>query len=144
MEVSHTDDILESPAAQRLGHFVGARRQAWQVGAPGFEEFERELHEHVLAVEREILAAELARYDVAAEQIEVGGVVYHAVWVDTETYLTAAGEVQVERHLYRPAGHNAKSLCPLEMRVGTLAPALQVQVSWAATGRRALPGRAPL
>src|SRR3990172_2976660 len=71
-----------------------------------------------MKLERELLAAELARYDVDAEQIEVEGVRYHPVWVDTETYLTAAGEVQVERHLYRPAGHNAKSICPLELRVG--------------------------
>ncbi len=120
MEVSHTDDILESRAAQRLRQFVLERRQAWQVGTPAFESFERELHEHILAVEREILAAELTRYDVAAEQIEVGGVVYHPVWADTETYLTTAGEVQVERHLYRPSGHNAKSLCPLEWRVGIM------------------------
>jgi hypothetical protein len=55
---------------------------------------------------------------VAAEQIEVAGVTYHPVWEDTETYLTPAGEVTVNRHLYRPAGHTAKSICPLEVRVG--------------------------
>jgi hypothetical protein len=121
MEVSHTDDILESPAAQRLRQFVRERRQAWQADTPGFEQFERELHEQVLAVEREVLAIELARYDVAAEQIEVGGVIYHPVWMDTAAYLTTAGEVQVERHLYRPAGHNSKSICPLELRVGIIA-----------------------
>lgn len=71
-----------------------------------------------MALERELLAAELTRYDVKAEQIEVAGVRYHPVWEDTETYLTAAGEVRVKRHLYRPAGHNAKSICPLELRVG--------------------------
>src|SRR3972149_6463394 len=118
MEVSHTDGRLESPALRRLGQFVRAHQQAWQGGAPNFEQFERELHEQVMALEREFLAAELARYDVGAEQIEVGGIAYHPVWVDTETYLTAAGEVRVERHLYRPAGHNTKSICPLELRVG--------------------------
>lgn len=118
MEVCHTTDILESPAIQRLRQFVQKRRQAWQSGTPDFEQFERELHEQTMALERELLAAELSRYDVDAEQIEVAGVVYHPVWQDTESYLTAAGEVQVERHLYRPAGHNAKSLCPLELRVG--------------------------
>jgi hypothetical protein len=118
MEVSHKDDRLESPALRRLGQFVRAHQQAWQGGTPNFEQFERELHEQVMALECELLTAELARYDVDAEQIEVGGIAYHPVWVDTETYLTAAGEVGVERHLYRPAGHNAKSICPLELRVG--------------------------
>jgi hypothetical protein len=118
MEVSHTWSVWESPALQRLGHFVRERQQAWQTGTPNFEQFEHELHEQVLALERELLAAELARYDVDAPQIEVAGVRYHPVWEETETYLTTAGEVRVNRHLYRPAGHNAKSLCPLELRVG--------------------------
>ena len=118
MEVCHTLDILESPAARQLRHFVRERESAWQDGTPDFDQFERELHEHVTALERELIATELARYDVSAEQIEVAGVVYHPVLTASETYLSAAGPVQVERHLYRPAGRNAKSICPLELRVG--------------------------
>jgi hypothetical protein len=118
MAVSHTYGFGESPALCRLGQFVRERQRAWQSGAPSFEQFEHDVHEYVMALEREVLAAELARYDVAAEQIEVAGVGYQPVWADTETYLTAAGEVQVHRHLYRPAGHNTKSICPLELRVG--------------------------
>ena len=120
MEVSHTSRFWESPAVQQLGQFVRERQRAWHAArsTPSFEQFEQELHPHVMALERDLLAAELARYDVDAPQIEVAGVSYHPVWEDTETYLTAAGEVQVARHLYRPAGHNAKSLCPLELRVG--------------------------
>ena len=118
MKVSHTYELLESPAMQRLGQFVREHERLWQNTTPGFEQFERDLHKQMVELEQELLAAELARYDVDAEQIEVEGVRYHPVWVDTETYLTAAGEVQVERHLYRPAGHNAKSICPLELRVG--------------------------
>jgi len=121
MTVSHTYDLLESPAAQRLGHFVRAQAGVWQSTTPSFEEFEHDLHQHLVELEQELLAAELARYDVDTPQIEVAGVRYHPVWVDTETYLTAAGEVQVERHLYRPAGRNAKSICPLELRVGIVA-----------------------
>lgn len=120
MEVSPTWSIWESPALQELGQFVRQRQGAWQSGTPSFEQFEQELHQQVMTLERELLARELARYDVAAEQIEVAGVTYHPVWEDTETYLTAAGEVEVERHLYRPAGHNAKSICPLELRVGIM------------------------
>lgn len=118
MEVSHTDDRLESPALRRLGQFVRAHQQARRDRTPNFEQFECELHEQVMALERELVTAELTRYDVDTEQIEVGGIAYHPVWADTETYLTAAGEVCVERHLYRPAGHNANSICPLELRVG--------------------------
>ena len=118
MEVSLTWGVWESPALERLGQFVHERQRAWQSGTPSFEQFEQALHEQVMALERELLARELARYDVEAEQLEVAGVTYHPVWEDTETYLTPAGEVTVKRHLYRPAGHNAKSICPLELRVG--------------------------
>ena len=129
MEVCHTTDVLESPTLQRLRQFVRERSQAWRSGTPDFEQFERELHEQIMALERELLAADLSRYDVAAEQIEVAGVVYHPVWQDTETYLTAAGEVQVERHLYRPAGAQRPEYLPLGIarghRGGLLAPRAQ-------------------
>jgi hypothetical protein len=118
MSVSHTYGYGESPALRRLGQFVRERQAAWQSGTPSFEQFEREVHEQVMVLERELLATELTHYDVEVEQLEMAGVTYHPVWADTETYLTAAGEVSVHRHLYRPAGHNAKSICPLEFCVG--------------------------
>jgi len=121
MEVCHTPDIFESPAAQRLRQFIRERVQAWQSGTPEFEAFERELHEQMMVFERELVAEELARYDVAAEQIEVSGVRYQPVLTTPETYLSAAGPVRVVRHLYRPAGRNARSICPLELRVGMVA-----------------------
>lgn len=121
MEVCHSRDIFESAAMEALRQFIQKRGQAWQTGTPAFEQFERDLHAQVMAVERELLAADLARYDVSAEQIEVGGVRYQCLQADSETYLSAAGSVQVERHLYRPAGRNSRSICPLELRVGIVA-----------------------
>src|SRR3990172_9593496 len=120
MEVCHRDWISQSPAVQRLGQFISARRQAWAMGTPEFERFERELHEHVLAIERECLGAELARYDVTAEEIEVAGVVYRPTLTSPETYLSAAGPVTVTRQLYRPSGRSSKSVCPLELRAGII------------------------
>jgi hypothetical protein len=120
MAMEHSADPLQSPAGQRLRDFLRARRQAWQQGTPEFEQFECALHEHIMNLERECIAEELARYDVTAERIEVGGVSYQPVLRAAETYLSAAGPVRVERHLYRPAGRNAKSLCPLEGRVGII------------------------
>jgi hypothetical protein len=120
MEVKQSDDSLQSPAGQRLRDFLRARRQAWQQGVPDFERFERELHEQLMNLEREYLAEDLARYDVGAEQIEVGGMSYQPVLQAAETYLSTAGPVRVDRHLYRPAGRNAKSICPLELRAGII------------------------
>jgi hypothetical protein len=118
MKLKHTADPLQSPASQHLREFLRARRQAWQQGVPDFEQFEHELHEQLMNLERECLAEELARYDVTADPLEVGGRSYQPVLQAAETYLSAAGPIRVERHLYRPAGRNAQSICPLELRVG--------------------------
>lgn len=120
MTMEHTAIAEPSPAGQRLRNFLATRQRAWQEGVPEFEHFERELHEHMKHVEQEYVAEELARYDVSAERLEVKGTIYHPVGRACETYLSAAGPVRVERHLYRPAGRNAKSLCPLEVRVGII------------------------
>ena len=77
MAIEHSEEGRQSPASQRLREFLRARQQAWQEGIPEFEQFERELHEQVMALEREWVAEELARYDVQAERIEVGGESYH-------------------------------------------------------------------
>jgi hypothetical protein len=120
MAMEHREEVLQSPASQRLREFLRTRRQAWQAGVPDFEQFERELHEQIMNVERECVAEELARYDVTAERIEVGGVSYQPVLQAAKTYLSSAGPVRVERHLYRPAGRNTKSICPLELRAGLI------------------------
>jgi hypothetical protein len=99
MAMEHTVNSEPSPAGQRLQNFLVARRYAWQQGVPEFEQFERELHEHVRNLEQEYVAEELARYDVRAERIEVKGVTYHPVGQAPETYLSAAGPIRVERHL---------------------------------------------
>lgn len=118
MEECHSDDVLQNPAADRLRQFIRERRQKQDQGLPDFETFERELHEQIMALEREFIAEELKRYDVDAEQVEVGGVVYHRAVTCSETYLCAAGPVSIERHLYRPAGRSTRSICPLELRAG--------------------------
>jgi hypothetical protein len=120
MAMEHREEGLQSPASQRLRDFLRTRQQAWQQGVPEFEQFERELHEQIMTLERECVAEELARYDVTVERIEVGGVSYQPVLQAAETYLSAAGPVRVERHLYRPAGGQAKSICPLELRAGIM------------------------
>src|SRR5258708_33733052 len=91
MTLEHSAEILQSPASQRLREFLQGRRQAWQHGTPEFEQFERELHEHVMNLERECLAEELSRYDVTAERIEGAGMRYQPVLRPAETYRVAEG-----------------------------------------------------
>lgn len=120
MEFCHTNPILRSAAIEQLCQFVLEWRKQWETNTPDFEHFEHELHEKMMAIEREILTEELARYDVEAEQIEVGGITHRQTLISSETYLSAAGAITVERHLYRPAGRGSRSICPLELRAGIM------------------------
>ena len=120
MIFSHDNSVLTSTAIQEVGQFILKQREQWAMGPPDFERFEHELHEHIMAVERELLAEELARYDVTAEQIEVDGVTYRQTLTSSKTYLTSAGEVSITRKLYRPSGRGSKSICPLELRTGII------------------------
>jgi len=109
---------LKSSALRRLSRFLCKHRQVWAHHKPDLETFERELHAHLLAFEGELMAEELARYDVVAEHITVNGVVYRQAMEETERYMTSAGEVVVKRHLYRPAGRGTRHICPLELQAG--------------------------
>lgn len=120
MEFCHTNPILRSSAIEQLCQFVQEWQKQWETGMPDFERFEHELHEKMIAVESEMLTEELVRYDIDAEQIEVGGVRHRQTLISSETYLSAAGPITVERHLYRPAGRGSRSICPLELRAGIM------------------------
>jgi hypothetical protein len=120
MEFCHTNPILRSSAIEQLCQFVQEWQKQWETSTPDFERFEHELHEKIMTVECEMLTEEMARYDVDAEQIEVGGVIHRPTLTSSETYLSAAGPISVERHLYRPAGRGSRSICPLELRAGIM------------------------
>lgn len=120
MELCHKNSTLQSPAFEKLGQFVLDWRRRWETSTPDFERFEHELHEQIMALECELLTEELAHYDVEAELIEVGGITYRQALTSSETYLSAAGSLTLERHLYRPAGRGSRSICPLELRAGII------------------------
>lgn len=127
MELCHTEIILHSPAVQRLAEFIQKRREKWAEQEADLSKvddigsFEQELHTLVMALEREIVSEELGQYDLSAKEIEVDGKVYVRSVSLPESYLTAAGRVNVERHLYYPADHKGKGICPLELRSGIIA-----------------------
>lgn len=121
MEAYRENAILQSSAWQGLTNFMRTHDQSWAQGVPDFEQFEHALHAHMQAVERAVLTQELARYDIDAPQVVVQDVVYGQPLASRETYLTTAGPVSVERHLYRPAGRGSRHVCPLELRAGIVA-----------------------
>ena len=119
MRVSHeqTAPVTPEKAFDRLQAFLAERRSSKEP-CGDMECLERELHEYVVAVEREGLAEELARLDVDLPAVTIEGEVYRQVVRCEETYTSAAGSVRVMRSLYRRLGEGERTLCPLELRAG--------------------------
>ena len=61
MEAYQESHLLNSPALRQLVGFLQQHRQQWIKELPNLEEFERELHGHLLTVEREWVAEELTQ-----------------------------------------------------------------------------------
>jgi hypothetical protein len=120
MKLSHTGLELHSAAAERLNAYIMQRRERFGEETHNFERFEEKLHGLLMDLEGELVAEELSRYDLSAEEIEVAGKVFQVGRVLPETYLCAAGLVTVKRHLYHLARDEGKSICPLELRVGII------------------------
>jgi septum formation topological specificity factor MinE len=80
MRVSHecTAHVTPESAAERLQAFIAGRRSS-KKPCGDMECFERELHEYVAAVEREVLAEELARLEVDLPAVTIEGEVYRQV-----------------------------------------------------------------
>jgi hypothetical protein len=88
--------------------------------APGaFEEFETKLHEKMQAMERDLVAEMMVAADVDVDAIEIDGKAYRRVLRSAQTYMTSAGEVTVERWLYRERDNDsAPCVSPMELRLG--------------------------
>jgi len=92
---SHSSSSSTASAPAGLLSFMKERRINKEV-PKDFAAFERALHARVMALEREVLAEELAQADVSTDAIEVGGIVYRRVVRCSDEYVTAAGPVRVE------------------------------------------------
>ena len=119
----------------KLEELIEARSQEGSTEATlTFEAFEVELGHAMRSLGNDLKAIDLARYDMDADAVIVGGQEWRKCLSDQpKTYLSASGPVTVRRNLYRPVG-GGKSICPLELRSGIIAglytPVLARQVSY--------------
>ena len=121
MQAYQTVEEMTNGGFEKLRQFLRKQRQRWIAGEPvDLEGYERELHSQMQAMERELVAAELSNYDIDAERIMVDGVECRQVGETSERYMTAAGEVQIKRHMYRPAGRDSRHVSALELRAGVI------------------------
>lgn len=131
MQSYHETDLTQFSTFAALVAFIEGKQKE-----PGsFEVFEEELGARMRAFESDIKAEQLARYDIDAEVISVGGQeLRRCLWKEPKTYLSASGPVTVRRNLFRPSG-GGKSVCGLDLRAGLVGglctPVLARQVSYA-------------
>lgn len=118
MALSHgAPTSATSPALANLHDFLAARERAPLNG--NFADFEAELRTHIMAVEREATARELARYDLDIPDIIVDGVTYKRAYRGPASYQSASGTISVERSLFR-AAPDERCICPMELRAGLI------------------------
>src|SRR6266581_2124203 len=102
-----------------IKNFLETHPMVGKTGAREFYEFEKALHERLLEAEREIVAGVMSASDVDADAIEVEGRVLRRVLRSRQTYMTACGEVEVERWLYKDRSDpTAHALAALDLRLG--------------------------
>ena len=103
-------------ALNRLNRYVEDLAQR-QKPIESVEAFEREVRQLMAEVEQEVVGEGLSQFDMDAPVVEVDGQRYRQVYRGEKRYLSAAGEVRVERSLYR-AKPGDQAICPLEMQAG--------------------------
>ncbi|MGH7479841.1 MAG: hypothetical protein ACREJ8_09690, partial [Candidatus Methylomirabilales bacterium] len=101
MKVSHEEAVVSTSQSgmDRLKNVLMQRRGT-PVVVQDMERFERELPRYFVEAEREVLAEELARFDVALPAVCIEGEVYRQVVRCEESYVSAVGPVRVLRSLY--------------------------------------------
>lgn len=122
-------------ALDKLVASVKKRRGAGQA-VEDFGKFEEHLHERVMAIERELVAEELARADIDEAAIEIDGEPFRRVVRSMGHYQTAAGVVHVERTLYKNCSTKTpgRAVSALDKAIGVVdgrwTPLAAKQASW--------------
>src|SRR5262249_23094691 len=72
-------------------------------------------------LEREVVASEMVKLDVDAEAVLIEGKVHRRVLRQSQTYMTAAGEVSVWRTLYKDRSDDeGRCVSPMELTLGVV------------------------
>ena len=112
-----SDDPFSSPVFQSLRDFLG---ESWR-GTPEegrLEEFERELHQRVMAFEADLVRRHVERFDLDAPEVKVEGEVFRWKMKSKKEYCGLSGTFEILRSLYVPRSRVGKAMCPLELRAG--------------------------
>ncbi len=123
---------------EKLRRFLETHRMAGKVGPRAFADFEAELHARLMSFEREVIASEMKSIDVDVPAIVIDGKLHRRVLRQWQTYMTAAGEVEVERTLYKDrTDSEGRTVSPMELTLGIIGdfwtPRAAQQALWVVT-----------
>jgi hypothetical protein len=125
-------------ALERLRAFLDTHLMKEKMGPGAFADFERELQARMLEVQRDVIASEMKRLDIDAPAVVIDGKVHRRVLRQSHTYMTSAGEVVVERTLYKDrADDEGRAVSPMELTLGVVGdfwtPRAAQQALWVVT-----------
>jgi hypothetical protein len=104
---------------EKLREFLETHGMKGKTGPRAFADFERDLHARLMEVEREVIAAEMKQFDVDDDAVQIDGKTHRRVLRASQTYMTAAGEVVVERTLYKDrTDGEGRCVSPMELQLG--------------------------
>jgi len=134
MPACHTTTMATTPTAmQSLRDLVAGREQTVEP-LEDFQAFEGELHETLMAVGRELIAEEMARFDIDVPSVCIDLVPHTWASRDFHPYMTRFGTVRVQRTLYR-AHRDERAVAALDLRIGIVegwwTPAAAMLAMWA-------------
>jgi len=123
---------------EKLREFMETHRMKSKMGPQSFADFERDLHARVMEVERDLVATEMARHDIDADAVVIDGKVHRRVLRQSQTYETAAGNVVIERTLYKDrTDEDGRCVSPMELALGIIGdfwtPRAAQQALWVVT-----------
>ena len=129
---------------EKLRAFLDTLRMK-QRGSGSFADFEAELHARVMEFERDVIASEMVKLDVNCEAVVIAGKLHRRALRASQTYMTSAGEVVVERTLYKDRSDGeGRCVSPMELTLGVVGdfwtPRAAQQALWVVT--QMTPGKA--
>jgi hypothetical protein len=106
---------------ERLRAFLDTHRMKEKMGPGAFADFERELQARMLELQRDVIASEMKRLDIDVPAVVIEGRVHRRVLRQSHSYMTSAGEVVVERTLYKDrAEEEGRAVSPMELTIGVV------------------------
>ncbi|MDQ7049650.1 MAG: hypothetical protein Q9M92_08935 [Enterobacterales bacterium] len=120
MSLSHAQSETTISTSQLFTQLSNSVKSLYnQTQQEAFANLEIELHQKFAEAERQCMAKLLEQYDWNYPSFFSGDKIYKKVSRNKKTYMTLAGNVTLERSLYRTE-RNGSTHCPLELNTGLI------------------------